>query len=134
MPIPVYKLAHTQENNDIAKIYVFYGKLPESGQASLDVLFTMDNENAVFKEIFSAQELQVIREKGIPVTFLEGEIYPDDTIEVIKEKILQYCGLNISFSEIYLFAQEKERLNALSISKTLTQNEKLDLTFILLTY
>ena len=119
-----YKIGHTQENNELKKIYVFYG----FSKTDLDSLFIKESTNPIFLEIFSPAELQIIREKDIPVTFLPVAIYPDDTIETIKEKIIQSCGLNCAFSEMYLFAQQKERLNALTIFQTLTQNEKLDLT------
>ncbi len=124
-PTPIYKIAHTQENNDIKQIYVFYGNKLEN---NMDDLFVTDSENKMFKGIFSNEELIIIREKDIKVTFINKSIYSDDTIEVIKEKILQNCGLNTSFSELYLFAQQTEHLNALSIYKILTQNEKLELT------
>ena len=120
----IYKIAHTQENNEIAKIYVFYGTITDN----LDSLFIKDSANPLFLNIFSLSEIRIIREKAIPVTFLPVAIYPDDTIEIIKEKIIQFCGLNCAFSEMYLFAQQKELLNALIIFKTHTQNEKLDLT------
>ena len=120
----IYKIAHTQENNEIAKIYVFYGTITDN----LDSLFIKDSANPLFLNIFSPSEIRIIREKAIPVMFLPVAIYPDDTIEIIKEKIIQFCGLNCAFSEMYLFAQQKELLNALIIFKTLTQNEKLDLT------
>lgn len=121
----MYKLAHTLENSDIKKIYVFYGT---SKGTDLDSLFKKDMSNPVFNDVFSIAELEIIREKTIPVTFLPMAIYPDDTIETIKEKIIQFCGLNCAFSEMYLFAQQKEVLNSLMIFQTLTQNEKLELT------
>ncbi len=125
------KVAHTQENNTIKKIYVFYGKKAYDKQTvseNLDSLFIYNNEHIMFNNIFSQEEMIFIREKNINVSFIEESIYPDDTIEVIKEKILQFCGLKCSFSELYLFAQQKEYLNALQVFKMLTQNEKLVLT------
>jgi len=123
----IYKIAHTLENNDIKKIYVFYGT-GTGTDVGLDVLFKKDTTNPQFHDIFSNAELEIIREKDISVTFLPIAIYPDDSIETIKEKIIQFCGLNCAFSEMYLFAQQKEILNSLMIFQTLTQNEKLDLT------
>ena len=92
----MYKLAHTLENSDIKKIYVFYGT---SKDADLDSLFKKNMSNPLFNDVFSIAELEIIREKTIPVTFLPMAIYPDDTIETIKEKIIQFCGLNCAFSE-----------------------------------
>jgi len=120
----IYKIAHTLENNDIKNIYVFYG----AGATELNTLFQKDPSNSLFGRIFSTLELFIVREKAIPVTFLPMGIFPDDTIETIKAKIIQFCGLNCAFSEMYLFAQQKEILNSLRIFQTLTQNEKLDLT------
>lgn len=122
----MYKIAHTIENNDIKKIYVFYGA--SAKETDLDSLFIKDMSNPLFNDIFSIAELEIIREKAILVTFFPMAIYPDDSIETIKEKIIQFCGLNCAFSEMYLFAQQKEILNSLMIFKTLTQNEKLELT------
>ena len=118
----VYKFALLKNDNEISKIYVFYGS--EQDEASLDIY----KDNEVIKNIFTKKELDIIREKKINVTFIKSSIYPDDTIEVIKEKLLQFCGLECSFEEIYLFAQQIEHVNALSLFKNITQNEKLDLT------
>lgn len=109
---PLYKFAHIGEDNEISRIYVF----------------GIDEADAHIEDIFSPSELRIIREKSIRITYFESFVYQDDTIEVIKEKLLQFCGLNCSFDELYLFAQQKTHLNALSVYKTLTQNEKLDLT------
>jgi len=128
---PIYKVAHTQDNSEIKTIFVFYGR--NNFTEKLDTVFaTYLNDttkpNPLFVNIFSPTELQVIKEKNINVTFLPAAIYPDDTIEVIKEKLLQFCRFNCAFSELYLFAQQEERLNALAIFNALTQHEKLVLT------
>ena len=125
LPVAIYKFACIAEN-EIEKIYVFAGE-------NLTELFSNEPSNKLFKDIFSEAELQNITEKKINVVFVESSIYLDDTIEVIKKKLLAEARKDaqqqqVSFGEMYFYIKRLERLNTITVYKNLTQNEKLELT------
>jgi len=103
-------------NGSINTIYVFNGKnLPE-------------NEEELFKKIFTDEENEQIKNEKITIKFSEQQIHFDDSIGIIKIKILNELKREISLDEIYLFCQKMETLNAVSVYQSLTQNNKLQLT------
>ena len=55
-------------------------------------------------------------------------IHSDDTIQMIKDKLTQYLDLNVSSSEIYLFAMTEKLINISMVYKEITQNNLLDFT------
>ena len=69
-----------------------------------------------------------IVEKQIPVFFSEQQIHYDDSIGVIKLKIMAEFSNTFSLDEIYLFCMKDEILNPANIYQTLTQNGRLPLT------
>jgi len=126
----IYKVSHIA-NNKIKTIYVFIGKPKIEGKyKQLDKLFMKDPRKEVFSGIFAEEELNDIADNDIPVKFINNSLHLDDTIEVIKKKILLYLlsELNISFDEMYCFIRQYEQFDAITLYQNLTQNEKLDLT------
>lgn len=113
---PIYKVNYLI-NDSIDTIYVFYGIKDSS------------DENELFKKTFTEDEIKNIREKNIKVKFLEQQINFDDTIGMIKIKILKELQ-NVSIDELYLFCEKIEILNAVSVYQSLTQNKKIPLTQI----
>ena len=111
---PVYKVKQLI-NGTINTIYVFNGKKTE------------ENEE-LFKKIFTEDERQKIESEKITVIFSEQQIHFDDSIGTIKVKILNELKKDIVLDEIYLYCQKNETLNAVSVYKSLTQNNKLQLT------
>ena len=111
---PVYKVKQLI-NGSINTIYVFNGKKTE------------ENEE-LFKKVFTEEERQQITADKITVKFSEQQIHFDDSIGTIKIKILNELKNEIVLDEIYLYCQKKETLNAVSVYKSLTQNNKLQLT------
>ena len=77
-------------------------------------------------EIFDSKELKYIGKNKVPVQFIKKSIHLDDTIDIIKRKIIQHI-LNISFEEIYIFSITEKKINTFSIYNELTQNEKIKL-------
>jgi hypothetical protein len=115
---PFYKLKHLV-GETISHIYVFVG----------------DTKKKYKKEdIFSPGELQEIKEQKTEVSFLEELIHKDDTIDIIKQKILMHTPIASSYSEIFLFARDKQPINSIHLYQTLTQNDKLELTKKRITY
>ena len=126
-----YKFGHLNSQNQIKKIYVFVGS-EQTTKNDLNTLFQKDPQNAVFAEIFTQDELKSIHveKKEDNVSFIYGlQIHLDDTIETIKKKLLmQLQNENISFYELYLFAQQYEEIDTLTVYQQLTNNGKTDLT------
>jgi hypothetical protein len=129
---PIYKVNHLKDAGSIAAIHVFYGTSLE--EDDLDELFKRDPQNPAFVDkntglpIFNSDELQNIVEKQIPVIFSEQQIHYDDSIGVIKLKIMAEFSNTFSLDEIYLFCMKDEILNPANIYQTLTQNGRLPLT------
>ena len=129
----IYKINYLIE--DIIKtIYVFYGKSPPNMKINLNELFKEDPSNSAFmdktngKPIFDEEELNNIKLNNINVIFSEQQIHFDDTIGMIKLKIFNEFNKMFSIEEIYLFCLKKEKLNPVSVYKTLSQNKKIDIT------
>jgi hypothetical protein len=129
---PIYKVNHLKDAGSIAAIHVFYGASIE--EDDLDDLFKRDPQNPAFIDkntglpIFNDDELKNIVEKQIPVIFSEQQIHYDDSIGVIKLKIMAEFSNTFSLDEIYLFCMKDEVLNPANIYQTLTQNGRLPLT------
>ena len=127
---PIFKINYLIDRNTINKIVVFYG-------IHLDVddpnqLFATDPLNEAFVNIFNQNELKEISEKGIEVIFVNERIYTDDTIGIIKLKIMDTFLKTFSEEEIYLYCLKKEEINPIAIYQNLTLNDKLPLTRILM--
>jgi len=112
---PIYKVKH-MVNGSINTIFVFNGKNAQ------------ENEEELFKKIFTEEENEKIKSERITIKFSEEIIHFDDSIGTIKIKILNELKKEISLDEIYLFCQKVEILNAISVYQSLTQNGKLQLT------
>ena len=76
----------------------------------------MVNEHTVWKHVLFLQNCSKVKKKSfkykgskyigknkVPVQFIKKSIHLDDTIDIIKRKIIQHI-LNISFEEIYIFS------------------------------
>ena len=101
-------------NNIIKVIYVFNGQINEQES-----------------EIFNETELKNIKESQTQIVFSKETIHLDDSILTIKMKIfneLNKKDKNISLDEIYLFSQKQEKINIVSLFKTLTLNKKVELS------
>ena len=79
-------------------------------------------------DVFSNEELAVIRNHSIPIHYSSVAIYPDDSIYLIKQKITQECkSLNITLTveEVYLFFQQQiQTLSAFSVFETFLHTHK----------
>ena len=126
MSVP-YKIAHIEKNNEISTIYVF-NKNNDIPSLELEELFSNEPNHPNFNSIFTDEEKTLISSKNITIKFVNYEIHLDDTIETIKKKIMMVSKPQISFGEIYLFSQQEEQLDSVSVYQNLTQNGTLELT------
>ena len=113
------------------KILIFFGEHDlNDGKKKIELrqLYSLEPENPVFNKVFSKEEIKNIKDKNIPIEFIDYKIYIDDSIEDIKKKIILAYEKRISFNSIYLFGLQEEKLNPVKVYQNLTQNEKLELT------
>ena len=105
---PIYKVNYLVDGQ-IDTIYVFFGKVIPKGK----------EQEEIFTEIFTEEEIENIDKNDIKIVFSTNQIHLDDTIGVIKLKILAELKNKISYDEIYLFCQKVENLNAISVYQSL---------------
>ena len=114
-----YKLNHI-ENDIIKNIYIF---------SNDDSIKTPEYNDSNDNPIFSMEELQNITKKNIPVKIISTTVlHGDDTIGMVKKKIVHALELEISTKEMYLFGITKTKLNSSTLYKQLTQQETIPLT------
>jgi hypothetical protein len=109
---PIYKVSQIIDGV-INSVYVFYGQP-----------IVKKDEKELVKKIFTQNEIENIKN----IYFSEQQIHRDDTIGVIKIKILNELKKKVPLGEIYLFCQKIEYLNSIAIFQALTQNKKIKLT------
>ena len=109
----IYKLKHIAKDKPIG-IYVFAG--------------TKEPKSSLIKSLFTEKEKREIKDQDIKVVFLEDFLHKDDTIEIIKKKIIKYTEIQASYVELFLFIKQYQKLSSIQIYQSITQNEKLDLT------
>ena len=95
-----YKVHVLDNTGETKNILVFSGSLLQ------------DIENP---KIFSDVEREFIRRKNIIPNFLTSQIHPDDSIRVMKKKIISATDSIISYDELYLFSNIQNRRNIRSI-------------------
>lgn len=115
----IYKINHIT-NNNIDKIFIF------TGDDDIDTTNYIDSQG---NYIFSIEEFDSIKKKNIPIQIITSNvIHGDDTIGIIKKKIIQSLNLEISTKELYLFGITKNKLIPSILYNQLTQNETIPLT------
>ena len=104
----IYKVNYLTHENTLNNIHVFYG----NHTLDLNDLFKRNPTSTEFTNIFNEEELANIQSNNIAVHFSQQSIHIDDTIGVIKSKIMHDFNNTFSFEEIYLFCnKEREKLN-----------------------
>ena len=90
----IYKLKHIAKDKTI-EIYVFAG--------------TKEPKSWLLKSLFTEKEKREIKEQDIKVVFLEDFLHKDDTIEIIKKKIIKYTEIQASYVELFLFIKQYQK-------------------------
>ena len=102
-----YKIHHLGKDNNLKKVYVFVGNLSETDKIKL---ITEDNS---FKGI-----------KQDDIIFLNEMIYPDDTIDIIKKKLIKNLT-DISYYELHMFVSKNNIVSGDEIVNYLMMNRKM---------
>lgn len=100
----IVKICILGSNNTITKVIIF------SNTLELD-------------KLFSNVELEKINRDNPEIKFSTQQIHIDDSIRVIKNKILKELS-NVSYKELYLFSKISKELPILNIYKSITKNDE----------
>ena len=104
-----YKIQFFDEYGKITRKYIFVGEYPDKKQSFRD---DGDGGDAPIETI------------EVPL-----QIHPDDTIRVIKNKIIHAIGENIlSYNELYMYITVVKPFNVLELYQQYTQKDKFEFT------
>jgi hypothetical protein len=85
------------------------------------IVFSNNTENAD-SSIFNDKEREFIETNSIPIQFSNQQIHKDDSISIIKNKILKSIDFAVSYHELYLFSNirkvHKNLQNILNLRST----------------
>jgi len=110
----VYKVHVFDSTGNITKIYIFCAKAKT--QANL-------------KELFSDIELSLHELNHVEYIFSDQLIHPDDSIRILKKKIIAEIGIDtIAYEELYIFGFMKTRIDMKDIYQKITKNETLEIS------
>ena len=123
---PIYKINTLTKENNIRDIFVFAGLTKENAKLLTDKIRQTPEEHAA--EYFTAEEIEYIKENNVNVEIVPMYIYADDTIDIVKRKILIATDNTIPFDAIYLFGKVVKQLSPVVVYQTLTQNGRIELT------
>ena len=129
---PVYKVNSLGKDNIIKDIYVFAGLTKEKTKELNELIKQADIKELIKNEdllsYFSTDELKYINENDVNVEYVDIMINGDDTIDVVKRKILLANNVSNPFDSIYMFGKITKSLSSVSTYQTLTQNGRIELT------
>ena len=113
----IFKVNHVK-GNEIKHIYIFIGSHT----------FDTDNYGPDGVKIFNRIEWENISKNSIPITVIPHYIHGDDTINMIKKKIVKYVKLQKSVKQLYLFAIKHKVLDPTVLFNNLSQGNQMDVT------
>jgi hypothetical protein len=106
----IFKVHFLNSNGNTKQIYVF--------------------SKNIKTDIFSESEWKEIQEKKIEVKYCESQIHKDDSVRIIKKKIIHEYGINkVSYDEMYLFLNNKININVMQLYQSITNNESSPFTY-----
>lgn len=106
---PVICLGIYHQNGNLEKYIVFSG-----------------NHTIKDADIFSTEELENIHNQSITIQYSTTPIHPDDSIYLIKQKILrelQLLNLPLRLEEIYLFFKQNQILSPFSVFESIIHSK-----------
>lgn len=85
-----------------------------------------DNSHESKLDIFS--ESQSLTETIQDTVYSKQQIHRDDSIRIIKNKILRELDYKYAYEEMYMFGQVKQKINMYNVYTSITENEKIPMT------
>jgi len=112
--------------NDIFKVHVF----DETGTVKDIFIFCAKTKNEDdMAELFSDVELSLHKMNDVKFHFSEYIIHPDDSIRILKKKIIQEIGKEkVAYEEIYMFGFMKTNVNMKNIYQKVSENETVEIS------
>ena len=111
------KLKINVPKEDIYKIY----SLNSSGEVEKIYVFSRGN----IVDVFSEESLAVFKSKNIEIIYSKNQIHKDDSVRVLKKKILLELGSNNNaYEELYLFVNILEKIDVLKLYQSISKNDK----------
>jgi len=108
----IYKVHVYDSNGRVTRVFVFCGGTK-----------TADNFDEIFSD--SDERAELTEENGVTIVYSEQQIHPDDSIRVIKQKILRELDeATVAYDELYLYSYAEQPLQLLNIYQSLTKNGK----------
>ena len=114
----IYKIHILQDEYTTHSIHIFGGL----GVKSIEDLIRIEPNS------FSQTELNEIQENETPIVFSKHQIYSDDTVGILKMKVIESANYHFSLEETYFFFKKEYTIQISYIYQMLTQNGKLELT------
>jgi len=103
---------------EIYKVHV----LDNTGVTSKILVFSGSNSEKT--DIFSDIEREMIQTRQLEPIFINSQIHADDSIRIIKKKIISAFESNISYDEIYLFSNIQKVQSVKSIYDSIHKKGK----------
>jgi hypothetical protein len=109
--------------SDIYRIHLL------DNQGKIKTIYVFSGGARDLQTVFSESEINEINTKAIEVVFSTQQIHKDDSIRIIKKKIINEIGeQELCYDEIYFFANVLESINPMSLYQLITQNETRNIT------
>lgn len=105
----IYKVCVIGNHNKIKNIIVFGNNA--GNNAGNDAGNDAEQKLEEKPPIFSKEEKEIIDRENLPIQYSEQQIHKDDSIRVIKNKLLKEFDFKISYEEIYLFSSIRKPYN-----------------------
>jgi len=111
-PNEIFKIFNLDSNGAVKTIYIFCG-----GNSAYNL-----------NELFSEIELTEFKVNNTQLIFSKQQIHKDDSIRILKKKIIQEFGIDtISYNEIYMFSIIEEKIKLYLAYQEITNNEHIKL-------
>jgi len=114
------------QSNSIYKVCI----LNAAGKSSKVIAFAGENmELTAENSMFSSDEKLILAHDHPILVSSSSQIHPDDSISIIKKKIINELGVNtIAYDELYLFIKRDEPFDLKRIYRSITNNDTSPLT------
>jgi len=109
--------------SDIYRIHIL------DNEGKIKTIYVFSGGARDLQTVFSESEINEINTKAIEVVFSAQQIHKDDSIRIVKKKIIHEIGeQELCYDEIYFFANVLESINPMSLYQLITQNETRNIT------
>ena len=105
------------KGNSISSVLVFVGYDSDEYQKR-------SGDDEILKKIFTEEQIVYINKNKIPIKFVNYYLNIDDTIKVIKYKIISALETKLSVEELYLFYESTTNISSIDVYNKIIKNQK----------